>query len=87
MGISSASEEFTECIRKILEGIPGQIYLTDDVLVYGTTDQEHDKSLMQVLKCLEENGITLNYEKCEFDRRQLTTHILRTHILRTTHVR
>ena len=40
--------------------------------MYGKTDKEHDDSLMQVLKRLEDNGITLNSEKCEFDKRQLT---------------
>lgn len=72
MGISCASEEFTECIRQILEGIPGQINMTDDILVYGATDQEHDDSLMQVLTRLEEHGITLNSEKCEIGKSELT---------------
>jgi hypothetical protein len=72
MGISSASEEFTECIRKILEGIPGQTNITDDILVFGRTDEEHDECLVKVLARLEEYGITLNCDKCEFGKRELT---------------
>ncbi|CAF1095045.1 unnamed protein product [Brachionus calyciflorus] len=67
MGISSASEEFTELIRKILEGIPMQLNMTDYVLVFDMTDEEHDRNLL-----LEEHGIILNMEKCEFGKRELT---------------
>lgn len=71
MGISSASEEFTEAIREILEDIKGQTNMTDDILVFGRTDEEHDEALMKVLQRLEEHGITLNVDKCEFNMREL----------------
>ena len=35
MGISSAQEIFTELVRCLLEGIPGQLNMTDDILIYG----------------------------------------------------
>jgi hypothetical protein len=70
--ISSASEEFTEEVRKMLENIQGQTNMTDDILVYGKSDSEHDDALRRVLKRLEERGFTLNAEKCEFNKRELT---------------
>ena len=65
MGISCASEIFSEHIRKLLADIPGQINMTDDILVFGKTREEHHKSLMAVLTRLEENGVTLNLSKCQ----------------------
>lgn len=70
MGISSASEEFIETIRKFLEDILGQTNMTDDILFFGI-DEDHDQALMKVLERLEERGITLNVEKCEFNKREL----------------
>ena len=72
MGISCASEVFTETIRVMLAGIPCQLNMTDDILVYGRTREEHQRNLMAVLKRLEENGLTLSLEKCQFYRDQLT---------------
>jgi hypothetical protein len=64
MGISCASEIFTEVIRVMLADLPGQVNMTDDILIFGKSDEEHQ--LMAVLKRLEENGLTLNIDKCEF---------------------
>ena len=40
----------------------------DDVLVYAETQSTHDGRLWKVLKRLEENGVTLKTEKCEFSK-------------------
>ena len=60
MGISCASEIFTVAIRVRLADLPGQLNMTDDVLVFGKTAEEHHKNLIAVLKRLEEIGLTLN---------------------------
>ena len=31
----------------------------------GTSEKEHDERLNQVMKKLEESGLTLNYDKCQ----------------------
>ena len=59
MSIASTSEVFTEKAREILEDIPGQINMTDDILVSGKTADEHHKNLMAVLKSLEERGFII----------------------------
>ena len=53
MGISCASEIFTEAIRVRLADLPGQLNMTDDVLVFGKTAEEHHKNLIAVLTRLE----------------------------------
>ena len=65
-GITSAPEHFQCRMSEILNGIPGVVCMMDDVLIHGTTLQEHDGRLRQVLERLQEAGVTLNKEKCRF---------------------
>ena len=44
----------------------GLVHLTDDILVFGKTQHEHDECLYPVMKRLQEAGLTLNLAKCEF---------------------
>ena len=67
-GISSASEHFQKWMNEILSGLPGVAFLIDDILVYGSTHEEHDKYLQATLECIQSAGVTLNKEKCEFDK-------------------
>jgi len=50
----------------ILQGIPSVICYLDDLLIMGTSDQEHLWHLQQVLTRLTEQGIKLKKEKCSF---------------------
>ena len=43
----------------------------DDILSFGTTMQEHNSRLQEVLKHLSSGGITLNCRKCEFCKTSL----------------
>ena len=42
--------------------------MMDDVLVYGTSVQEHDQLLTTVLDTLQNVGITLSKDKCQFSK-------------------
>ena len=44
----------------------------DDVLIFGKTQDEHDTSLHTALQKIKEAGVTMNREKCEFSKDQLT---------------
>lgn len=70
-GVTSASEVFQNVIRETLEGIPGTLNISDDILVYGTTQEDHDKSLSATLQRLKERNLTLNKAKCEFNKSSL----------------
>ncbi|CAL8134117.1 unnamed protein product [Orchesella dallaii] len=65
-GISSAPEHFQKRMTQILVGIDGVICHMDDILVFASTQEEHDTTLRHVLQRLENSGITLNKEKCIF---------------------
>ena len=53
-------------MQKILTGLNGTVCHKDDILVFGATVEEHNRSLRTVLKKLEQSGITLNKTKSLF---------------------
>ena len=71
-GISSASEVFQNTIAQVLEGIPGVMNISDDIIVHGRTTAEHDQSLRAVISRLLDRGLTLNKNKCELNKTTLT---------------
>lgn len=70
-GISSAAEIFQNVIRETLDGIPGALNISDDILVFGKTQSAHDQSLEAVFRRLKERGLTLNKHKCEYGKDKL----------------
>ena len=62
-GLSSAPEYV---IQQTLQGIPGARNISDDIIVFGSDQESHDKSLELTLSRLESKGLTLNREKCIF---------------------
>ena len=44
-GTVSAQEEFDNCIRKTIAGIPGAANISDDIIVFGKDTANHNKNL------------------------------------------
>ncbi|UYV60281.1 K02A2.6-like [Cordylochernes scorpioides] len=65
-GISSAPEIFQRRMGQILEGLEGTLCHMDDIMVYGSCQEEHDKRLEKVLTRVSKSGLTLNKDKCKF---------------------
>ena len=63
-GISSAPELFQRRMSNLLTGMGGTVCLMDDILIYGSSQEEHDARLCKVLEKLRKSGVTLNREKC-----------------------
>ena len=53
-------------MSETLKDVDGVICQMDDILVHGADQEEHDRRLRATLHCLQEAGITLNIEKCQF---------------------
>lgn len=70
-GISLAPEVFQREMSKILEGKEGVICQMDDILVFGESKETHDVRLQSVLNTLKEAGLTLNRDKCEFEKEEV----------------
>ncbi|KAK7096429.1 hypothetical protein V1264_005727 [Littorina saxatilis] len=67
-GISSGPEVFQRTMTQLLSGQSGVICDIDDLLIYGRNQKEHDDNLDHVLRKLENAGVTLNAEKCQFSK-------------------
>ncbi len=70
-GMNSAAEVFQNVIQHVLQGIPNVRNMSDDIIVYGKTQEEHNDSLKAVFHRLREKNITLNGEKCEYSKPHL----------------
>ena len=55
MGLSSSSEYFQKRMTQLVDSIDGVICQTDDILVFGRTETEHDERLHKVLSRLNAN--------------------------------
>ena len=66
--VTSAAEIFQNTIAETLAGINNCMIISDDILVYGTTQSEHDITLTRVFEKLHQNNLTLNKDKCEFNK-------------------
>ena len=67
-GITSAPEYFQKRMSSILSGLEGVVGMVDDILVSGSTQQQHDQRLEKVLDKIGEAGVTLNAAKCAFSQ-------------------
>ena len=54
-------------MSEILSDLEGVVWLIDDVLVHGKSQEEHDQRLKKVLERVKQVGLTLN-DKCEFSK-------------------
>ncbi|XP_058816578.1 uncharacterized protein K02A2.6-like [Topomyia yanbarensis] len=67
-GVNCAPEIFQREMSRILKDIDNVIVYIDDILIFGKTIDELRKTVAKVLQVLRANNLTLNIEKCEFDK-------------------
>ena len=65
-GIKSAQEVFQKRMSQSFGDLEGVETDVDDILVWGTTSEEHDHHLKKTLQQCQEINLTLNESKCEF---------------------
>ncbi|KAL5264194.1 hypothetical protein ACHWQZ_G005321 [Mnemiopsis leidyi] len=71
-GLKSANEVFQKRMTQIYEKLDGVEVVFDDILVHGSTQEEHDRRLMSALECSRKAGVKLNKSKCKFGLREVT---------------
>ncbi|XP_064462820.1 uncharacterized protein K02A2.6-like [Ornithodoros turicata] len=65
-GVSCAPEVFQKIIQDVLQGCEGVRNISDNTIVYGRNQEEHDDRLDRVLRRFREKRLTLNRSKCHF---------------------
>lgn len=70
-GISSASEIYQRKMSELLAGLVGVEAIIDDILIFGSTVEEHDARLNKVMQKIQSAGLKLNKSKCEFRKSRL----------------
>ena len=66
-GVNSASEQYQHEISTVIAGIEGASNISDDIVVHGQDQEEHDQRLNAVLQRLDQSGLTLNPDKCVYN--------------------
>ncbi|XP_055614742.1 uncharacterized protein K02A2.6-like [Uranotaenia lowii] len=70
-GVNCAPEVFQKEMCRILEDIRNVIVYIDDILIFAKTLEELRSTVEKVLEVLGNNNLTLNSEKCEFDKTEI----------------
>ena len=70
-GTNSASEIFQHTIQDVFNGIPGCRNISDNIIIFGKTQNEHDKTLEMILQVAKQRNLKFNFAKCQFDQTQL----------------
>jgi len=65
-GLTNAPSTFQDMMNHVLSDIldVGVLAHMDDILVYGKTEEKHDRLVKEVLGRLQENGLAVSLEKC-----------------------
>ncbi|WUR03433.1 prp pol polyprotein-like [Vairimorpha necatrix] len=70
-GIKSGPKLFQKTINYILHGIKNIIVYIDDIVIYGSTPEEHNEKLLEVLNRLMDYRVKINFEKSMFATKRL----------------
>ncbi|XP_018574611.2 uncharacterized protein K02A2.6-like [Anoplophora glabripennis] len=70
-GISPASAIFQRHLEQLFQGMENVSNFIDDILVTGKDDEEHIRMLDNVLRKLQDAGLTVKADKCKFFQDEL----------------
>ena len=65
-GVSSAPGIFQRTMEGLLSDLPGVLCYLDDILMWGSSEKEHNDRVEAVLSRLQEKGLKLQASKCSF---------------------
>lgn len=71
-GVACIPAKFQKMMESLLHGLPGVVIFLDDILVTGSNREEHLQRLGQVLRKLQNAGLKISLDKCEFFKSQIS---------------
>ena len=72
MGVSSAPEVFHKTMVQYLQELDGVRVFMDDIIIWGSSQEEHDIRVHVVLSKLSQIGLKLNSTKCYYRMKEIT---------------
>ena len=70
-GLCSAPEVFHKYMEVMFGDIEGSRVYMDDILVWGSTEEEHDRRLQEVKDRIEKYNLPMNWSKCEIKKSEI----------------
>ena len=67
-GLNSAAEIFHPTIQDVISGARN---VSDDTIVFGSNQAEHDRALDDTLKQVHQSGLTVNKQNCVFNKNEI----------------
>ena len=71
-GLNISQDVFQQKMDEILAECPGTLGISDDTVVYGRSEEEHDKNLHTIFQKAREHGLVFNYEKCQIKCKEIS---------------
>ena len=71
MGTVAAQDIFQSKLDSIFIGMEGVTGITDDMVIAGRDEMEHDRNFLAFMECMI-NNLTLNSEKIQFKQSQVS---------------
>ena len=67
-GLKNGPGTWMKFLHHVLRGVDNVFCYLDDLLVYNDSEEAHQKTLDEIFNRLEENGLTLALDKCQFSQ-------------------
>ena len=67
-----SSDIFQRKLDSIFIGMSSVTGIADDKIIFGSTDEEHDKNFIQLLEAVRKNDIKLNKDKLQFKQKEVS---------------
>ena len=71
-GLNISQDIFQQKMDEILADCPGTLGISDDTVVYGKSEEEHDKNLHNIMKKARDHGLVFNFEKCQIKCKEIS---------------
>ena len=71
-GLNVSQDLFQRAMDNILDGLPGVVSIADDIIVYGSSHEQHSERLLKLMSRAREQGLVFNPAKCSIAAREVT---------------
>ena len=71
-GLSTSQDIYQKRMDQIISKCKGCIGISDDIIIHGSTEAEHDTRLKSFLETAKKEGLTFNSQKCKIKQQEIT---------------